>query len=44
MEAARLSETLVSYHTSRRRHNPEKHDTNFHRREDLKTSPDVASL
>jgi gamma-glutamylcysteine synthetase len=36
MKAAKLSETLVSYHTTARRHNPENRDVNLHRRENLK--------
>jgi hypothetical protein len=34
-EAARSSETLVSYHNTKRRHNPEDRDLNLHHREDL---------
>jgi hypothetical protein len=34
MEAARSSERLVSYHTTRR-HNPEDSDSNLHRRENF---------
>jgi hypothetical protein len=38
MEAARSSETLVSYHNTARRHNSEDLDLNLHRREDLKSN------
>jgi hypothetical protein len=37
MEAARSSETLVSYHITTWRHNPEDLDLNLHRRENLKS-------
>jgi hypothetical protein len=36
MEAATFSETLVSYHITTRRHNPEDLDANLHRRENFK--------
>jgi hypothetical protein len=36
MEAARSSETLVSYHITTRRHNPEDYDLNLHRRDKVK--------
>jgi len=36
MEEARFSETLVSYHKTTRRHNPQFHDVNFRRREKFK--------
>jgi hypothetical protein len=37
MEATRTYETLVSYHSTRRHHNPEDLDFKYHRRESLKT-------
>jgi len=37
MEAARTSETLVSYHITTRHHGPEDHDLNIWRRENLKS-------
>jgi hypothetical protein len=37
MQAARLSETLVSYLSNARRHIPEDLDLNSHRRENLKS-------
>jgi len=37
MEAARTSETLVSYHNTTLRHSPEDLDMNLHRRENLKS-------
>jgi hypothetical protein len=40
MEAARSSETSVSYHITTRRHNPEDRDLNPHRRENLKFRTD----
>jgi hypothetical protein len=36
-EAASSSETLVSYHNTRRRHSPEDLNLNLHRRENLKS-------
>jgi hypothetical protein len=36
MGAARSSETLVSYHITRRYHNPEDHDMNLHHRENVR--------
>jgi hypothetical protein len=36
MEAVRPSETLVSYHSTIQSHNPEDHDLNLHRCENLK--------
>jgi hypothetical protein len=35
MEVARTSETVVSYHNTTRRHNPQDLDLNIHRRENL---------
>jgi hypothetical protein len=37
MGAALPSETLVSYRITTRRYNPEDHDFNLHRRENLKS-------
>jgi hypothetical protein len=37
MEAARAAETLVSYHITTRRHNPEDYDLNLHRHENFKS-------
>jgi len=37
MEAGRSSETLVTYRITTRRHNPEDHDVNLHRRVNLKS-------
>jgi hypothetical protein len=41
MEAALLSETLVSCHITTRRHNPEDHDLNPHGRENHKSRRNV---
>jgi len=35
--AASFSETMVSYHNTTRRHNPDDLDLNLHRRENLKS-------
>jgi hypothetical protein len=37
MEAARPSETLLSYHNTTQRHNPEDFDLKHHRRESFRT-------
>jgi hypothetical protein len=37
MEAAWTFETMVAYHNTTRRHNPEELDLKHHRRENLKT-------
>jgi hypothetical protein len=42
MEAAKDSETLVSYRNAKQRHNPEDLDLNLHRRENLKCRNSVA--
>jgi hypothetical protein len=36
-EAARFSETMVSYRNTTQRHNPEDHDFNLHRRKNLQS-------
>jgi hypothetical protein len=40
MEAALSSETLASYLSTTRRHNPEDFDLNFHCRENLNLAPE----
>jgi hypothetical protein len=40
MEAARFSETLVSYHSITRRHSPEDLDVKIHHHENVKTHQD----